>query len=162
MGGWSSSVQLTKFCPHGVNTLARGSPKVTTGSCPFQILRIGGEQHVPDSSNHWLLLMTLFSFRSLEGNKVLDCSIRFRPFSKHNKLRSPSFKSLLKPLSRSQNIDIYIDIDIYIYVHTSLKKKLYIYVVIMNRHGHNNIRIGFLWEKNIPQHKHMNDVIARL
>ena len=43
-------------------------------------LRTGREQHVRDSSNHSLYLMKLFVFRCPEGNKLLDCSIRFRPF----------------------------------------------------------------------------------
>ena len=43
-------------------------------------LRTSREQHVRDSSNHSLYLMKLFVFRCPEGNKLLDCSIRFRPF----------------------------------------------------------------------------------
>ena len=73
----------------------------------------------------------------------------FRPFSRHNerserqyrhepppafallKPRSPSFKSLLKPLSRSRNIekDIDIDIDINIYI-IHKHKHVYIYIYI--------------------------------
>ena len=77
---------------------------------------------MPDSSKHSLYLMKLFVFSCPEGNKLRDCSIRLRPFSKHNersdgqyrhelppafallKPRSPSFKSLLRPLSRSPDI----------------------------------------------------------
>ena len=41
-------------------------------------LRIGREHHVPDSSNHTLYLMKLFVLAVCpEGNKLLDCSIRF-------------------------------------------------------------------------------------
>ena len=36
---------------------------------------------------------------------------------------SPSFKSLLKPLSRSRNIDKNIDIDIDIYIHVHIHRK---------------------------------------
>ena len=43
-------------------------------------LRISREQHVPDSSNHSLYLMKLFVFSCPEGNKLLSCSILFRPF----------------------------------------------------------------------------------
>ena len=83
---------------------------------------------MPDSSDHSLQLRKLFVFSCPEGNKLPDCSIRFRPFSKHTerferqyrhepppefallKFGSPSYKSLLKPLSRSRNLYIYIDI----------------------------------------------------
>ena len=36
---------------------------------------------MPDSSNHSLYLMKLFVFSCPEGNKLLDCSIRFRSSS---------------------------------------------------------------------------------
>ena len=42
--------------------------KETVGSYTFSSLRTDREQHVPDSSNHSLYLIQLFSFRSLEGN----------------------------------------------------------------------------------------------
>ena len=53
----------------------------TFGSFPFSFLRIDREQHVPDSSNHSLSLVKLFSFSCPEGNKLLDCSVGLSPFS---------------------------------------------------------------------------------
>ena len=86
-------------------------------------LRIDREQHVPDSSNHSLCLMKLLNFSSPGGNcGGTSCEmvrLVFRPSPEYNerqyrhepppafallKPRSPSFKSLLKPLSRSRNI----------------------------------------------------------
>ena len=89
-GRESSSVLLTKVCPHRVITCFRGSPKETLGSNPFSSLRIGREQHVPDSSNHSLCLMKLFSFSYPEGNsggnELLDGSISLS-------LQNPDFTS---------------------------------------------------------------------
>ena len=42
--------------------------KETLGSFPFSSLRIGREQHVPDSSNHSPYLMKLSSSSYPEGN----------------------------------------------------------------------------------------------
>ena len=53
----------------------------TFGSFPFSSLRIDREQHVPDSSNHSLSLIKLFSFSCPEGNKLLDCPVGLLPFS---------------------------------------------------------------------------------
>ena len=47
---------------HVVITCSRGSPKETSGCYKFQGLRTGRERHVPDSSNHSLSLIKLFSF----------------------------------------------------------------------------------------------------
>ena len=44
-------------------------------------VRIDWEQHVPDSSNHSLSLIKLFSFSCPEGNKLLDCSVGLSPSS---------------------------------------------------------------------------------
>ena len=57
----------------------RGSPKVTLES-QFLSLRTDREQHVSDSSNHSLFLVKLFVFSCSQGNKLPDCSIRFRSF----------------------------------------------------------------------------------
>ena len=50
---------------------------------PIFSLRIGREQHVPDSSNHSLYLVKLFSFSNLEGhcggNQLLDGSVCLSP-----------------------------------------------------------------------------------
>ena len=54
--------------------------KETFGSFPLSSLRIDREQHVPDSSNHSLSLIKLFSFSCLEENKLLDCSVGLSPF----------------------------------------------------------------------------------
>ena len=55
-----------------------------TGSSPFCV-RIGREQHVPDSSNHSPCLIKLFSFSNLEGifggNQQPDGSICLSPSS---------------------------------------------------------------------------------
>ena len=55
----------------------------TFGSFPFLSLRIDREQHVPDSSNHSLYLIKLFSFSNLEehcgGNQPPDGSICLSP-----------------------------------------------------------------------------------
>ena len=53
----------------------------TFGSFPFSSLRIDREQHVPDSTNHSLSLIKLFSFSRPEGNKLLDCSVGLSPSS---------------------------------------------------------------------------------
>ena len=66
-GTGSSPVLLTKNGPRRVSTCSRGSPKVTTGCYPLS-LRIGREQHVPDSSNHSLHLMKLLGSSYPEGN----------------------------------------------------------------------------------------------
>ena len=80
-GRGSSSVLLTRICPRMVITWPQRSTK--SNHCILQIssLRGGREQHVPDSSNHSLYLMKLFVFSCPEGNKLLDCSIRFRSSS---------------------------------------------------------------------------------
>ena len=57
-----------KICPRRVITCFRGSPQETFGSYRFQGMRTGREQHVPDSSNHSLYLIKLFSFSNIEGN----------------------------------------------------------------------------------------------
>ena len=98
----------------------------------FSSLRTDREQHVPDSSNHSLYLMKLFVFRETSCYIV---RFVFASISRHNercerqyrhepppafallKPRSPSFKSLLKPLSRSRNVDIHINMYIYIYIY---------------------------------------------
>ena len=66
-GRVSSPVLLTKNGPRRVSTCPRGSPKVTTGCYPLS-LRIGREQHVPDSSSHSLYLMKLLGSSYPEGN----------------------------------------------------------------------------------------------
>ena len=65
---------------YGYHVLER-STKETFGSFPFSSLRIDREQHVPDSSNHSLSLIKLFSFSRPEGNKLLDCPVGLSPFS---------------------------------------------------------------------------------
>ena len=52
---------------YGYDVLQRFT-KETFGSYTFSVLRIGRKQHVPDSSNHSLHLIRLFSFSNLEGN----------------------------------------------------------------------------------------------
>ena len=50
---------------------------------PIKSLRLGREQHVPDSSNHPLYMMKLFNSSFLEGNfggnQLLDGSISLSP-----------------------------------------------------------------------------------
>ena len=91
---------------------------------------------MPDSSNHSLYLVKMFVFSCPVGNKLLDCSIRFRSLSPgitndlnvsiatslHQRL--PFSNLVLKPLSRSRDMDTYIAVYIYmyIYVHIYLKK----------------------------------------
>ena len=68
-GGNHRQFCLPKFAHIGLSRASfRGSPKATLGSYPFQVLRIGREQHVPDSSNQSLCLIKLFSFSYPEGN----------------------------------------------------------------------------------------------
>ena len=55
--------------------------KETFGSFPFSSLRMDREQHVPNSSNHSLYLIRLFSFSRPEGNKLLDCLVGPSPSS---------------------------------------------------------------------------------
>ena len=59
--------------------------KEPLGYYRFSSLRIGQEQHVPDSSNHSLYLINLFSFSNLErnfvGNQLWDGSICLSPSS---------------------------------------------------------------------------------
>ena len=55
---------------HGYHVLQRFNEE-TFGSFPFSSVRIDREQHVPDSSNHSLSLIKLFSFSCPEGNKRL-------------------------------------------------------------------------------------------
>ena len=52
---------------NGYHVLQRFT-KETLRSFPFSSLRVDREQHVPDSSNHSLSLIKLFSFSNLEGN----------------------------------------------------------------------------------------------
>ena len=61
-GEGSSSVPLTKICPRGG---FRGSPKKSLRVFTFSSLRRSREQHVPDSSNHSLLLNALFNSRHM-------------------------------------------------------------------------------------------------
>ena len=60
---------------YGYHALQRFTEE-TFGSFPFSSLRIDREQHVPDSSNHSLSLIRLFSFSCPEENKRLV----YRPF----------------------------------------------------------------------------------
>ena len=55
---------------YGYHVLQRFTEE-TFGSFPFSSLRIDREQHVPDSSNHSLSPIKLFSFSCPEGNKRL-------------------------------------------------------------------------------------------
>ena len=81
----SSSVLLTKICPRKVITWPQRSTKETNGSFLLSSVRKDSEKHVPDSSNHSLSLIKLFSFSCPEGNKLLDCSVGLSPFfSKDN------------------------------------------------------------------------------
>ena len=69
---------------YGYHVLQRFT-KETLGSFPFSSVRIGREQHVPDSSNHSLYLMKLLSWRKLPretATRWFDLS--FAPFSKYN------------------------------------------------------------------------------
>ena len=63
-----------------VITCFRGSPKETIGSFPFSSF-----EHVPDSSNHSLCQIKLFSFSNLDGNfggnQLPDGSINLSPSS---------------------------------------------------------------------------------
>ena len=65
---WHRQFCLPKFAHVGLSLDPRGSPKETLGSYTFFNLRIDREQHVPDSSNHSLYLIKLFSFSNLEGS----------------------------------------------------------------------------------------------
>ena len=67
-GRESSSVLLTKICPYKVITCFGGSTKKPLDLSHFQNLRIGREQHVPDSSNHSFCLIKLLSFSYPEGH----------------------------------------------------------------------------------------------
>ena len=69
--GGSPPVQLTKKISHVELPLGTRNERIL----PISSLRICREQHVPDSSNHSLCLIKLFSFSNPEGNKMLDCSI---------------------------------------------------------------------------------------
>ena len=57
---------IPKIWPRRVITCFRGSPTETFGS--IQGLRTSREQHFPDSSNHSLYLIKLFTSSSPEGN----------------------------------------------------------------------------------------------
>ena len=80
-GRGSSSVLLTSICPRMDITWPQRSTTSNHWILQISSLRAGREQHVSDSSNHSLYLMKLFVFSCPEGNKLLDCSIRFRPSS---------------------------------------------------------------------------------
>ena len=64
----SSSALLTKICPRRILTWPLRFTKETLGSFPFSNLRTGREQHVPDSSNHWLYLIKSFNSSYPEGH----------------------------------------------------------------------------------------------
>ena len=69
---------------YGYHVLQRFTTE-TPGSFPFSSVRIDRKQHVPESSNHSLYLIQVFSFSCPEGHKLLDCSVGLSPFSpKHN------------------------------------------------------------------------------
>ena len=59
---------------YGSHVLQRFT-KETFGSFPFSSLRIGREQHVPDSPNHSLCLIKLFNFSNLDGNHLPEGSL---------------------------------------------------------------------------------------
>ena len=109
--------QLTEICPHGVITCSRVSPQATTGS-----------------------------YKSHERS---DCQYRHEPPPAFALLkpRSPSFKSSLRPLSRSRNIDKYKDIytdmyiDIYTYVHICSSVVFY---NVTSEHGSSFVHV-VLW-----------------
>ena len=69
---------LTEIGPLRVITCSRGSTEVSTGSYPFEVLSIGREQHVPDSTNQSLFPENEGNFR---GNQLLYGSIRPSPFT---------------------------------------------------------------------------------
>ena len=68
-GGEAGVITVSSAYPNlpGYHVLQRFNTE-TLGSFPFSSLRIGREQHVPDSSNHSLYLIKLFSYSNLEGN----------------------------------------------------------------------------------------------
>ena len=66
-GAGSSSVLLAKICSRRLITSLQRFTKEPLGPFPFSSLRIGREQHVPDSSNHSLYLMKLLSSTYPEG-----------------------------------------------------------------------------------------------
>ena len=65
-GGGSPSVLLTKKSPRRVLTWPHKFTERNPWFLPIRSLRTGREQHVPESSNHPLYLIRLFSFRNLE------------------------------------------------------------------------------------------------
>ena len=64
--GGSPSVLLTKKSPRRVLTWPQKFTERNPWFLPIRSLRAGREQHVPESSNHPLYLIRLFSFRNLE------------------------------------------------------------------------------------------------
>ena len=78
----TTPVQLTKKHPHRVFDLVTEVHQRNERILPIFSLRIGREQHVPDSSNHLLCLIKLFSFSNLEeifGGNQPDGSICLSP-----------------------------------------------------------------------------------
>ena len=76
--------------PRRVITRPRGSPKETLVSFAFSSLRIGREQHVPDSCNHSLYLMSLLNSCSPEGN-CGECAAR--QHTQHTQHTTPHHKT---------------------------------------------------------------------
>ena len=128
---------------HGNHVLQRFNEE-TFGSFPFSSVRIDREQHVPDSSNHSLSLIKLFSFSCPEGNKRLVL------FSKHNErcerqyrhepppafvhhLSSPDTLCLTQTTFKiTEHIHILVHIKIHIHLrirsHISILKNICIYI----------------------------------
>ena len=136
-------------------------------------MRTDWEEHGPDSSNHSLSLIKLFSFSCPEGNKLLDCSVGLSHHERCERqyrheppptcaLRqgSPSFKST-HSLSYSKHFPdhgiftctcthkntyayTYSNTCSYTFTDLYIYKYLHIYKDIW-RHGHHNIRNGIVW-----------------
>ena len=158
---------------HGNHVLQRFNEE-TFGSFPFSSVRIDREQHVPDSSNHSLSLIKLFSFSCPAGNKRLVL------FSKHNErcerqyrhepppafvhhLSSPDTLCLTQTTFKiTEHIHILVHIKIHIHLrlrsHISiLKIFVYTYIcVIMNQSS--KTPQHSTWNcvgANRPQHMHI-------
>ena len=134
----------------------------------FQIssLRIGREQHVPESSNHSLYLMNLFVFSCPEGNKAATLFDSFSPPSPGitNDLTPRASTSVCLSQTSFTIFQVLAQTTFKITERRHIHKHIHIHIHILNKYlymcHHESSRTPqhSKWNcvgTNRPQHKHM-------
>ena len=142
--------------------LSRASERFTERNpwfLPIQGLRTSREQHVPESSNHSLYLIRLFSFSNLDRklrresahttHTITNTKTPHNTHTQHTHTHQPTHPPTHGPTDPPNTTHLSSSPPTRTRTRTctctcTYKEKCCLYV-IMNRHGRNNIRNGIAW-----------------